>query len=264
MVDNLSGGRLIAGFLRGTPHEFLTYGFNPDESRERMNEGIELILKAWTEPEPFGWEGIYYRFRTIAVSPRVVQLPYPRVMVSGNSIDSLNFAAAHRFDIGFSLANPVTCGEHFAHYKAAAAAQGWTPSADNALYRHHCYVAETDAKAAEDVERHAFWASHGGHRNQEAIANAVAAQPRSTSEVIGALSAQLGRYGKNSAIDMSIPPIIGAPETVIRRIREIAAIGQTGRFDLVFRSGRLPEELVESSLHLFGKEVMPVLQKAAA
>ena len=193
-----------------------------------------------------------------------MQLPYPRVMVSGNSIDSLNFAAAHRFDIGFSLANPVTCGEHFAHYKAAAAAQGWTPSADNALYRHHCYVAETDAKAAEDVERHAFWASHGGHRNQEAIANAVAAQPRSTSEVIGALSAQLGRYGKNSAIDMSIPPIIGAPETVIRRIREIAAIGQTGRFDLVFRSGRLPEELVESSLHLFGKEVMPVLQKAAA
>ena len=114
------------------------------------------------------------------------------------------------------------------------------------------------------VERHAFWASHGGHRNQGAVANAAAAEPRSTGDVIGALSAQMGHYGKNSAIDMSIPPIVGAPDTVIRRIQAIAAIGHIGRFDLVFRAGRLPEELVETSMQLFGKEVMPVLQKAAA
>ena len=81
MVDNLSGGRVIAGFLRGTPHEFMTYDANPDESRARFNEAVELILKCWTEPEPFGWEGVYYRFRTIAVSPRLVQQPLPRIMV---------------------------------------------------------------------------------------------------------------------------------------------------------------------------------------
>src|SRR5438874_6530480 len=28
-----------------------------EESRERTDEGMELILRAWTEPEPFGWQG---------------------------------------------------------------------------------------------------------------------------------------------------------------------------------------------------------------
>jgi alkanesulfonate monooxygenase SsuD/methylene tetrahydromethanopterin reductase-like flavin-dependent oxidoreductase (luciferase family) len=263
MVDNLSGGRVIAGFLRGTPHEFMTYGANPDESRAKFNEAVELILKAWTEPEPFGWEGIHYRYRTIAVSPRIVQQPYPRVMVSGNSEESLEFAAKHQFDIGFSLANPETCGGHFAQYKAMAAAQGWVPTPDNALYRHQCYVAETDAKAADDVARYQFWGAHGGHENQ-AAARAGATTVRNSKDLVGALAAQMGHYAKTSAIDMTVPPVIGSPETVIKRIAEIARIGQCGRFDFVFFHGRLPQELACSSLKLFGREVMPALKAAAA
>src|ERR1700757_3857330 len=57
MLDNLAQGRLVVGLLRGTPNEYLTFGLNPVEARERTTEGMELILKAWTEPQPFGWQG---------------------------------------------------------------------------------------------------------------------------------------------------------------------------------------------------------------
>ncbi len=59
MVDNLSGGRLIAGLMRGASYEYLVYDVNPAESRGRFEEAWDLISKAWTDTDPFGWEGRY-------------------------------------------------------------------------------------------------------------------------------------------------------------------------------------------------------------
>jgi alkanesulfonate monooxygenase SsuD/methylene tetrahydromethanopterin reductase-like flavin-dependent oxidoreductase (luciferase family) len=75
MLDTLSQGRLIVGMLRGTTNEYLTFDLNPAEARERTTEGMELILKAWTEPQPFGWQGRHYQFRTVSVWPRPLQQP---------------------------------------------------------------------------------------------------------------------------------------------------------------------------------------------
>ena len=57
MLDTMAEGRLIVGMLRGTTNEMITYDLNPRESRERTDEGMELVLKAWTEPQPVGWQG---------------------------------------------------------------------------------------------------------------------------------------------------------------------------------------------------------------
>jgi alkanesulfonate monooxygenase SsuD/methylene tetrahydromethanopterin reductase-like flavin-dependent oxidoreductase (luciferase family) len=48
MLDVMSGGRLIAGFMRGVPHEYLAYNANPSESFGRLREAIALI----TAPGP--------------------------------------------------------------------------------------------------------------------------------------------------------------------------------------------------------------------
>ena len=50
MIDCLSNGRLIAGFVRGIPPEYIWYGVNPEESRGRFEEAYNLIMTAWTEP----------------------------------------------------------------------------------------------------------------------------------------------------------------------------------------------------------------------
>jgi hypothetical protein len=70
---------LIVGMLRGTTNEMLTYDLYPEESRERTDEGMELILRAWKEPQPFGWQGRHFRYRTVSVLPKPLQQPLPPV-----------------------------------------------------------------------------------------------------------------------------------------------------------------------------------------
>jgi alkanesulfonate monooxygenase SsuD/methylene tetrahydromethanopterin reductase-like flavin-dependent oxidoreductase (luciferase family) len=70
MLDTMAEGRLIVGMLRGTTNEMLTYNLNPEESRERTDEGMELILRAWKEPQPFGWQGRHFQYRTVSVWPK--------------------------------------------------------------------------------------------------------------------------------------------------------------------------------------------------
>ena len=75
MLDTLAPGRIVVGLLRGTTNEYLSYDLNPKEARERTDEGMELILKAWTEPQPFGWQGRYFQYRTVSIWPRPQQPP---------------------------------------------------------------------------------------------------------------------------------------------------------------------------------------------
>lgn len=52
MLDNISGGRLIAGFVRGIGAEYHASGVNPAESHGRYQEAHDLIIRAWTEVGP--------------------------------------------------------------------------------------------------------------------------------------------------------------------------------------------------------------------
>ena len=71
----------MVSFLRGTVNEDQTFSVNPTETRGRSLESMELTLKALTEPQPFGWEGRFYQFRTVAVWPRPLQQPLPPTYV---------------------------------------------------------------------------------------------------------------------------------------------------------------------------------------
>ncbi|NJO23152.1 MAG: LLM class flavin-dependent oxidoreductase, partial [Sphingomonadales bacterium] len=50
LIDVLSHGRLDMGVGRAyQPHEFAGLGVPMDKSREMFNEGLDIVLKAWTE-----------------------------------------------------------------------------------------------------------------------------------------------------------------------------------------------------------------------
>lgn len=117
------------------------------ESRERFEEAVQLVIRTFTEPEPFGWEGRYFRFRNIALFPLPAQRPHPRILLSGNSASSARFAGRMRCDLGISFMPPAQAAACVAAYREAAAESGWEPTADNILYRQFCYVAETGEQA---------------------------------------------------------------------------------------------------------------------
>ena len=57
MIDVISGGRVISGMVRGTGVETVSTNVNPVENRERFEECHDLLIKTWSEPGPFRWEG---------------------------------------------------------------------------------------------------------------------------------------------------------------------------------------------------------------
>ena len=70
MLDNITGGRLVAGFVRGIGAEYHSCGANPAESHGRFQEAHDLIIQAWTRPGPFPFEGKYYHFEYVNTWPR--------------------------------------------------------------------------------------------------------------------------------------------------------------------------------------------------
>src|SRR5665213_1823564 len=93
MLDTMAPGKIVVGLLRGTANEYLSYDLNPKEARERTDEGMELILKAWTEPQPFGWQGRHFHYRTVSIWPRPLQQPHPPTYALGTSREAGEFAA---------------------------------------------------------------------------------------------------------------------------------------------------------------------------
>ena len=152
MLDNLLDGRLRIGMLRGTPNEYLTYGSNPWESRERYEEGSVLFIRCFTEPEPFGWEGRYYRYRNIAVWPQPVQRSAPAHPALRQQQGRRGSPASTASTSASRSSRPRSAPRTLAVYREAAAEAGWEPTADNILYRQFCLVAESDAEAQKIAE----------------------------------------------------------------------------------------------------------------
>ena len=81
MIDNVTGGRLIAGFVRGIGCEYHSYMVNPSESLSRFHEAHDLIVQSWTREGPFPFDGKYYRFQYVNLWPRPYQQPHPPIWI---------------------------------------------------------------------------------------------------------------------------------------------------------------------------------------
>src|SRR5438034_5512185 len=98
MLDVISGGRIISGFVRGTGMEYYSTNVNPTWSRDRFYEAHDLIIKAWTEPGPFRWVGKHYKHHYVNIWPRPLQKPHPPVWLPGTgSLETVDYAASKRY-----------------------------------------------------------------------------------------------------------------------------------------------------------------------
>jgi len=258
MIDTLSGGRLVAGLLRGAPYEYLVYNVPPSESRARFEEAWDLILRAWTDTMPFGWEGRHYHYRYVSIWPRPIQQPTPPIYVSGSSRDSGTFAARKRVGLGLAFTNLPLAADAARHYRDEAKAQGWEPTPDQIIYQLPVHVGETDEAAFEAV-RPSF--AHGMVLNGLVTANRLV----SSSGFFGAGDQKLVQRFHNLAADdpHSVEEaiergtmLVGGPDTVARQVKRLRAEIGCGVLNLIFdRSG--PPQQKRRSIELFATEVMP-------
>jgi alkanesulfonate monooxygenase SsuD/methylene tetrahydromethanopterin reductase-like flavin-dependent oxidoreductase (luciferase family) len=251
MLDNLMPGRLVVGMLRGITGEYLTYGLNPAEARERTSEAMELVLKAWTEPQPFGWQGRHFQFRTVAVWPRPLQQPHPPTYALGTSRESCEFAARHHLGLGVSYAPFDVIAKATRFYRDACAEYGWQPEPEQIVYRANILLGETDAEAEEllAVQRRGR-------------------QPFPLREPVR--DALLELDSRNVAGEARTPNVggvlptnfVGGPDTVVEQFKRCRNEAGAGVVDLLFQiPGAADLKPLMRSLELFGNKVLPRIRE---
>ncbi len=261
MIDVMSGGRLMAGFMRGIPHEYVAYNIPPDESWSRMREAVQLILKAWQEPEPFGWEGEHYQFRAVSIWPKPIQSPHPPILMSGGSPSSARFAAEHRAVMGILRVLDFGQARQLINiYRQKARDDGWEPGPDRFMVGVPTAVAETFDEAKRELHdgtQYFFDILQGGiNRAQQLVIN----QTRFNADDTLVRPADKDQRMKATPVEERIENgqvLCGTPDMVVDQIeRMYAALGH-GHMNLIVKVGNMPDEFVLRSMKLLGDHVFP-------
>src|SRR6267143_6425344 len=266
MIDVISGGRLISGFVRGIGAEYHTFGVNPTFSHDRFHEAHDLIVRAWTEPGPFAFQGRHYNVRYVNLWPRPYQDPHPPIWIpSMGSSETIKWAAAperkYPFLVTFSGRDLVA--RYLNMYREQARQFGYEAAPDQVGWASPVYVADTDERALEEARA-----------GIESLFNDFLAVPwemllppgymslssmKNTIKMRKALGSR-ARHSMEELIE-SGTVVVGSPRTVrdeLARLRDA-----TGANNLVtmLQFGVLPDDLTKRNMEMFASEVMPHLRK---
>ena len=154
-LDCLSGGRLEFGIGHGfIKYESLTFGTPLEELRERFQESLAIILKAWSKPK-FSHEGRFYRYDGIEVLPRPTERPYPTVWMGATSTEE-SFAFAGRSGFHLMLIPFLHESDELRAmvevYLNARREAGHDINTARIIAMYHVYVGEDSAEARATAE----------------------------------------------------------------------------------------------------------------
>jgi alkanesulfonate monooxygenase SsuD/methylene tetrahydromethanopterin reductase-like flavin-dependent oxidoreductase (luciferase family) len=270
MLDCLSGGRIIAGIVFGTPMDTgFSYGIPPVELRERFHEARALIQRAWHADEPFAFNGKYTKLRYVNPWPRPVQAEVPIWIPGSGSVETwsvvndLDYCYGYLSFSGQQSATPIVNG--FWDYTEA---NGGNMNPNRMAFTQIICCADTDKEAEEqyyDAVRYFYrqnpvgleFATPPGYNSQESIrAGLERAKVISNEERRKATRGELSfwEYDELGYI------IAGTPERVEQRVRELATKLRIGQLITCMHVGNLDEEVAAKNNHLFGTRVAPQLR----
>jgi alkanesulfonate monooxygenase SsuD/methylene tetrahydromethanopterin reductase-like flavin-dependent oxidoreductase (luciferase family) len=87
-LDHLSQGRFDFGIGRsGSPRSYDALGVPYQESQARFFEALDIILQAW-KGEAFSYQGQFYRFTDVTVTPRPYRQPHPLVRMAATTAET--------------------------------------------------------------------------------------------------------------------------------------------------------------------------------
>ncbi len=265
MIDMISKGRLVSGFVRGGGQEQLATGVNPAYNRERFEEAHDLIVKTWTTPGPFRWEGNHYHHRVVNPWAVPLQKPHPRIWIPGViSKETVVWAAEHRYP--YICLNTTIEGTQkiWALYDEAARRVGYTPGPENRGYLLRVHVSDTHEKAERNAREflwmsgeftglaHPVWsnpAGYGSPNNRRAFVEVAAGRK---------LNPRAAPYEVQRQ-NLSI--IAGTPDEVIKDLRTIMEATRPGIFAFWGNDGHVSHEDSMTCIRLIGQEVMPAVRE---
>jgi alkanesulfonate monooxygenase SsuD/methylene tetrahydromethanopterin reductase-like flavin-dependent oxidoreductase (luciferase family) len=236
MVDILSGGRLEFGAGSGyLKHEYDGYLVPVAEKRERFDEALEIIEKAWTG-ERFSYNGRFTRIVDTALQITPIQKPRPPILIAVLRDEAAREVGARGYAL---LTIPYAQAQGLEPlavmtraYRDAWAAGGRAPEQALVGCAVHSHVTLDPA----DIERHA----------KPALARYVRTRLYATSRPYEVLQ-------EKELVT------IGDPDRVISVIRHFEEAG-FNLFLNIMDFGGMDPRAVRKSMEIFAREVMPAFK----
>jgi alkanesulfonate monooxygenase SsuD/methylene tetrahydromethanopterin reductase-like flavin-dependent oxidoreductase (luciferase family) len=240
MVDMMSGGRLVFGVGSGyLAHEFVGYGSEPKEKRDRFNENLDIVKRL------MAGETLTYKAQFSASEKVVLNvLPHegrvPPIYVAVLAREAAYHVGKQRnriFTVPYASCKDFRdIGTMLAEYRKGLAEAGLKADDDDHVFTLHTYVAKTDeeakaqAKAAYDlyVDTRLYAKKH---LYEDIIANGIC--------------------------------LFGSVDTVAAKMCQLHDMG-IRHVATMHNFGALDPALVERSMNLFARQVMPRVERRIA
>ena len=264
MIDVITGGRLISGFVRGIGAEYHTFGINPTISHDRFHEAHDLIVQAWTRPGPFSFTGRHYNLEYVNLWPRPFQNPHPPIWVpSQGSKETIDWAALpdHRYTYLQTFSPAAVVEKYLQSYRDTAQGYGYEAADSQLGWAVPVYVSDTDEQARKEAKVHFELFRNRllkmpiemllppGYTSRDSLKNLIKAK--------ASLSQDLTI---DKAIDMGMF-VCGTANTVRQMLEDHWSKMHFDNLLTMMHFGSLPQDLTKRSMEMFAKDVLPHIQK---
>jgi alkanesulfonate monooxygenase SsuD/methylene tetrahydromethanopterin reductase-like flavin-dependent oxidoreductase (luciferase family) len=276
MLDNMSDGRLIAGFAPGSGPETFNYNVPSAGTRTQFWEAVDFISKAWTQPGPFAHEGRHYPMRYVNPWPQPTQKPHPPVWIPGSRSRETLVEIARR---GFCyFLSSRSHGKETARSQQMFAkileehGDRYKPQRMGILMS--AYVADTDAQAQAEAKEGVWYFLKNclkGHLRREGRQLTfgpgipyIAPEEYKRFLQTDPTAPLLGDAENWDDLQESASIIVGSADTVYRRIMDILTHSKVGNLLIQFHLGNMQDALARKSMTLFARDVAPRLREDSA
>jgi alkanesulfonate monooxygenase SsuD/methylene tetrahydromethanopterin reductase-like flavin-dependent oxidoreductase (luciferase family) len=255
LLDNLSRGRLLVGLGRGSnfnSFEYVGFGATVTESVERLREGEDLLIQAWTT-DNVNYQGKFWQVSFPSIRPRPYQKPHPTLARSASTEASIvEMAKIGRIPLlrGRSTEH---LGQCIQLYRETMLSSGFNePEVEKALDQswiwRECYLAETDQQALEEfipAYQRAYATISQYRERWNPMDISVPKQPPPL---------PISAYGE--APDPSTAEaLVGSPKRVAEQIAQLRDMGAKNL--MLTHRGVVSRQQAASSLRLLSEKIMP-------
>ncbi|MPZ24392.1 MAG: LLM class flavin-dependent oxidoreductase [Dehalococcoidia bacterium] len=269
MLDVLSGGRLVAGFPVGTAMDTTyAYGQVPITLRDKYMEAHDLVVRAWTEPDVFSFNGKFTQVRYVNALPRPLQKPHPPIWIpGGTSVETWEWCArtdylyAYLSYFGYKQGMRTMQG-----FWEEVERQGREPNPYQAGFLQFVAIADTDAQAEKDYAEAADYfynrclhiaprfVDPPGYRTLRTVETGLKSQVKAA-----ATKKKSEPLGWKDFVERGYI-IAGSPQSVRQQLEEVIKKLRVGHMMLLLHFGNLSKETTMNNTRLFATEVMPHLK----
>jgi len=156
MVDILSNGRLELGVGSGyLAHEFAGFDLSVEEKRDRFDESLAILKKAWTG-EKFSHDGKFYNCKDVQLNVVPVQKPSPRIHIAVLRNEVAPFVGAQKLPmmmIPYATTERLDeLAESTKNYRRAHESAGGEAQEFEVSFGLHTHCARTTEQARRECE----------------------------------------------------------------------------------------------------------------